>query len=125
MNTFYPSLFVHTGSFNNTDVMIDNIFNLIRCPTYEASKKGFFWAIHNYWNGYASIPVIMFLAEGYDKIGFLQCISSDNFFTVNFLPKSGDFPPPKITVVILLARFAYFIKKYLPGVPKELKITIE
>ena len=122
---FYPYLSVPTGSVSKTDLLIDNIKTMIRCPNYEASKNGYHWSFYRHWEEGGTKEDIQLDIEGFDKIGYLRVDPSEHFFTVRFYPKSNDCQQSPIAAAFLLARFAYFLKKYIKGAPRDMSITIQ
>ena len=123
---FYPSLTVQTGTPNNTQLLVDRIFNLIKLPTFDVSQdKNFHWSICRNWEYRGTWEDIQYCHEGFDKVGYLRIFPGGELFQVKFIPKSKRYQPSKLSAIILLGYFACFLKKHIPGMPHEIYMNIE
>ena len=120
-----PQLFIFTGSFNRTDLIIKNVYNLVRNPTYDLSKsKNFHWKISPHWEDGGTKEDFIYKAEGFDKIGYLRLWESQNYLFVNFIPKKSMKKVPYLSILFLLSRFAFFLKRNIKEMPHEFNLTI-
>ena len=122
---FSPQLSIFTGSYNQTILIWQNIYQLMRFPTYELTKSNFHWKIHPHWENGGTKEDFIYQAEGYDKIGYLRLNESENYLFVNFIPRTDIEKIPPLSILSLLSRFALFLKKHIEEMPREFDLHIQ
>ena len=125
----YPQLFIPLRPEYKylEEQTVDEIFRLIKYPTYEIRKSDPHWSIHQQWFPRVFKEVIRYNDEYFHKIGSIVLSPGFGHLSASFYPlvdpsssplggtRGGLFPS------FLLSRFAYFLVKHCSKVkPSEL-----
>ena len=121
----YPYLTFFTGTPNQTSILFNDTYTMIKLPNYDVKNdKNFHWIISSHWYLNGMKDDIQYKHEGFDKIGYLQLTNCETSMQVHFIPKNEKCPPPKVSVACLMSRFAFFLRKHVKVTPREIKLTI-